>query len=179
LLNYTPGIKSKLLKLRAGNRDDDPTPTVPRRRLDGSYIRRELEESLKRLKRDRVDLYLVHEPDQFDLDDEALETFTALRREGVVGAFGLAYGRSVTATPDFGTVIQSRYRSESPPGDDNKTRIFHGVLRHGWNEACSRAEHASGVNGYIVNVFKANPTAGIVFSADSARQIYQLTASLT
>ena len=83
---------------------------------------------LKRLKRDRVDLYLVHEPDQFDLDDEALETFIALKREGVIGAFGLAYGRSVSETSDFGTVIQSKYCDERTSQDDNKTRIFHGVL---------------------------------------------------
>jgi aryl-alcohol dehydrogenase-like predicted oxidoreductase len=179
LLTHMPGVKSQLksrfMKLHAGTKDNGPP--VPRRKLHGSHIRLELAESLKRLKRDRVDLYLVHEPDQFDLDDEARETFIALTREGVIGAFGLAYGRSVSGTPDFGSVIQSQYRNESPSQEDNKTMIFHGVLRHGWNDPHSKAAHASKVNSYVANVLKANPNVGIIFSASSVYQMAQVTAT--
>jgi aryl-alcohol dehydrogenase-like predicted oxidoreductase len=179
LLSHMPSVKSQLIKLHAGMRDNGPAPVVPRRKLHSSYIRLELAESLKRLKRDHVDLYLVHEPDQFDLDDEAFETFIALKREGIIGAFGLAYGGSVSETPDFGTVVQSRYRNEQPSQADNKTTIFHGVLRHGWrNDRHSKTEHASKVNSYIANVFKANPNVRIIFSASSAHQIGQVTAAL-
>lgn len=185
LLTHMPGIKSQLRKLHAGmhagTKDNGPAvprTAVPRRKLHGSHIRLELAESLKRLKRDRVDLYLVHEPDQFDLDDEALETFIALKREGVIGAFGLAYGRSVSETSDFGTVIQSQYCDERPSQEDNKTRIFHGVLRHGWNDPHSKTGHASKVNSYISNVFKANPNVCIIFSATSVHHIGEVTAAL-
>jgi len=179
LLSHMPGVKSQLMKLYAGRRDNGPDPPVPRRKLHSSYIRLELAESLKRLKRDYVDLYLVHEPDQFDLDDEAFETFIALKREGIIGAFGLAYGRSVSETPDFGTVIQSQYRNQQPCRADNKTRIFHGVFRHGWrNDPLSKTEHASKVDSYIANVFKNNPNVGIIFSASSTRQIGQVAAAL-
>jgi Aldo/keto reductase family len=177
LLTKMPGVKSRLKKLHAGLRDDGHAAPVPRRRLQGSHIRLELAESLKRLKRDSVDLYLVHEPDQFDLDDEALETFISLKREGVVGAFGLAYGRPVSEAPDFGTVIQSQYRSGVSPQQNNKTRIFHGVLRHGWNSPNSKTEHAFGVNSYVVDFLTANPHAAIVFSASAVRQIDQVTAA--
>ena len=129
--------------------------------------------SLKRLKRDHVDLYLVHEPDQFDLDDEALETFIALKREGIIGAFGLAYARSVDETPDFGTVIQSQYRNEQPSQADNKTRIFHGVLRHRW-----RNDPHSKVNSYIADALKANPNVCIIFWASSVQHIRQVTTAL-
>ena len=172
-------MKSQLKKLHAGMRNNGPAPAVPRRKLHSSYIRLELAESLKRLKRDHVDLYLVHQPDQFDLDDEAFETFIALKREGIISAFGLSYSRSVSETPDFGTVIQSQYRNEQPSQADNKTRIFHGVLRHGWrNDPHSKTEHASKVNSYIAKVFKANPNVCIIFSASSAHQIGQVTAAL-
>jgi aryl-alcohol dehydrogenase-like predicted oxidoreductase len=178
-LSHMPSVKSQLIKLHASMRDNGPAPLVPRRKLNSSYIRLELAESLKRLKRDHVDLYLVHEPDQFDLDDEAFETFIALKREGIIGAFGLAYGRSVRETPDFGTVIQSRYCNEQPSQADNKTRIFHGVLRDGWrNDPHSKTGHASKVTSYIANFFKANPNVGIIFSASSAHQIRQVTAAL-
>jgi D-threo-aldose 1-dehydrogenase len=180
LLSHVPRVKSQLLKLHAGmRRHDGPAPAVPRRKLHSSHIRLELAESLKRLKRDHVDLYLVHEPDQFDLDDEAFETFVALKRAGIIGAFGLAYGRTVSETPDFGTVIQSQYSNEQPSQADNKTRIFHGVLRHGWrNDPDSKAEHSSRFNSYIADIFKANPNVGIIFTASSAHQIGQVTAAL-
>jgi hypothetical protein len=118
------------------------------------------------------------EPDQFDLDDEAFETFVALKREGIIGAFGLAYARSISEMPDFGTVIESQYRNEQPPQADDKTRIFHGVLRHGWrNDPHSKTEDASKVNSNIGNVFN-NPNVGIIFSASSAHQIGQVTADV-
>jgi predicted aldo/keto reductase-like oxidoreductase len=174
-----PSVKSRLIKMHAGMQNNDQAPAIPRRKLHSSYIRLELAESLKRLKRDYVDLYLVHEPDQFDLDDEAFETFIALKREGAIGAFGLAYGRSVRETPDFGTVIQCQYHNARPSlAENNKTRIFHGVFRHGWrNDLNARVKHGSKVNSYIANVFKANPNAGIIFSASSAHQIVQVVTA--
>jgi aryl-alcohol dehydrogenase-like predicted oxidoreductase len=178
LLTRMPAVKSQLRKLRAGLRDDGPAAMVPPRKLQGSHIRLELAESLKRLKRDYVDLYLVHEPDQFDLDDEALETFIALRREGVIGAFGLAYTRSVNRTPDFGTVIQSRYQSERSYEEDNKTRIFHGALWDRLNNPRWKTERVFHVNSYIADVFKANPNVAILFSATSVHQIKQVTTRL-
>ena len=178
LLSHMPSVKSQLMKLHARMRDNAPAPAVPRRKLHSSHIRLELAESLKRLKRDHVDLYLVHEPDQFDLDDEALETFIALKHEGAIGAFGLAYGRSVSETPDFGTVIQSQYCNEQTSQADNKTRIFHGVLRHGWmSDPHSKIELASTVNNYIANAFNANPNLCIIFSASSAHHIRQVAAA--
>jgi aryl-alcohol dehydrogenase-like predicted oxidoreductase len=178
LLTYMPGLKSRLEKWHALVRDHGPMALAPRRKLRGSDIRRELEESLKRLRRDHVDLYLVHEPDQFDLNDEALETFIAFSREGVVGAFGLGYGRCVTKTPDFGTVIQSRYAKWSPCQDGNKTRIFHGVLRHGWSDRQPKTERALDAGAYIADVLKTNPKVRVVFSASSVHQIEQIAAFL-
>lgn len=178
LLTHTPGMKSKLLRLLAGKRDDGHGPAVPRRKLKCSHIRHELEGSLKRLKRDRVDLYLIHEPDQFELDDEALECFIALKREGIVGAFGLAFGRPAGLAPDFGTVIQSQYSHYDSSQEDNRTRIFHGVLRHGWSKSVSKPTNASDIGGYFGSVLKTNPKAAFIFSASSARQILQVTAAL-
>jgi len=56
-------------------------------------IRRQLEGSLERLGVDRVDLYLAHEPDGSVPLELTIETFEALRSEGVIGAWGLSnYG---------------------------------------------------------------------------------------
>jgi aryl-alcohol dehydrogenase-like predicted oxidoreductase len=178
LLKHMPDARSKILQLLTGEQDGFPGPTAPLRKLDVTQIRRELEESLKWLKRDRVDLYLIHEPDQFELDDEALETFVALKHEGVIGAFGLAFGRSAGVTPNFGTLIQSQYRSDCATQTDYQTRIFHGVLRYGWNEFQSKTERAGDVGEYFKSVLHANPKAAIVFSASSPRQILEVTSEL-
>jgi D-threo-aldose 1-dehydrogenase len=58
--------------------------------LDG--IRRGLDESLDRLRLDRVDLLLLHDPERYDLDAADAAGYPALRRlrdEGLVGAVGL------------------------------------------------------------------------------------------
>ena len=177
LLTRFPGVKSQLKRVQASIWKDEWKPeAAPRRILTGSHIRQELQESLKRLKRDRIDLYLVHEPDQFDLDDQALETFLALRREGVVGAFGLAYGREVSEAPDFGTVLQSQCASQRGGQHGKKTQIFHGVLRHGWREFQSRAGGSPQVNRYVASLFDGNPNLAIIFSATTVSQIRQVTA---
>ena len=56
-------------------------------------IRRQLDGSLQRLGVDRVDLYLAHEPDDSVPLEQTIETFEALRSEGLIGAWGLSnYG---------------------------------------------------------------------------------------
>ena len=83
----------RLLSPDAG--EDDPAFTEPtglRRVWDFSRdgVRRSLEESLERLGLDRVDIVLVHDPDDH-LDTaigEALPALAALRDEGVIRAIG-------------------------------------------------------------------------------------------
>jgi aryl-alcohol dehydrogenase-like predicted oxidoreductase len=53
-------------------------------------IRRQLEGSLARLGVEQVDLYLAHEPDDTVPLGETVEAFETLRREGVIGAWGLS-----------------------------------------------------------------------------------------
>lgn len=68
-------------------------PAAFRRRWDFSAdgVRRSLDESLERLEMDRVDIVLIHDPDEH-LDwalREACPALAALRDEGVVGAVGV------------------------------------------------------------------------------------------
>jgi aryl-alcohol dehydrogenase-like predicted oxidoreductase len=65
-----------------------------RRQLTGTdhspaYIRAAVEDSLKRLQRERIDLYLLHINDlDPDLADDAFTTFAELRQAGKIDAFG-------------------------------------------------------------------------------------------
>ncbi|MFT5905190.1 MAG: aryl-alcohol dehydrogenase-like predicted oxidoreductase [Cryomorphaceae bacterium] len=58
--------------------------------IDGFNIRRALEESLKRLKTDYIDLYQIHWPDTGMRALDALETLDSLIREGKIRAYGLS-----------------------------------------------------------------------------------------
>ena len=62
--------------------------------------RRSIEESLERLGHDRVDVVLVHDPDDFEAEarDGAFPELLRLRSEGVVGAVGAGMNQSAALT---------------------------------------------------------------------------------
>jgi aryl-alcohol dehydrogenase-like predicted oxidoreductase len=179
VLSHFPGLKSRLLQI-ASRRERpiaDEVSAVQRRKLTHDEVLRGLEDSMKRLKRGFVDLYLVHEPDQFILTDELLGLFHKLQDDRVVGAFGLAYGRVANASPEFGKVIQSQHAEGLPARSNGHTRIFHGVLRHSWHEARGRNGNASPTE-YLEKVLATNLGAAVIFSASSPGQIRRLMSNL-
>ena len=58
--------------------------------LSPDRIRRQAESSLERLRIDRIDLYLAHEPDPATPIAETIEAFEALRAEGLIATWGLS-----------------------------------------------------------------------------------------
>ena len=52
------------------------------------WIFREVEDSLRRLKTDYIDLYQIHRPDPDTSDEETLSALTDLQRQGKIRAFG-------------------------------------------------------------------------------------------
>lgn len=67
-------------------------------RIDGEYVRclntnimrRELEDSLRRLETDYIDLYFVHWPDNNNSIDDALELMVKFKQEGKIRAIGVS-----------------------------------------------------------------------------------------
>jgi aryl-alcohol dehydrogenase-like predicted oxidoreductase len=62
----------------------------PRRNATASRIRTEIEDSLRRLRTDRIDLYQVHWPDPQVADEETAGELEKLRREGKILAIGVS-----------------------------------------------------------------------------------------
>jgi aryl-alcohol dehydrogenase-like predicted oxidoreductase len=177
LLSHLPDFKSKLLQI-AIRREKPNADEILRRKLSHDEVLQGLEESLKILKRSFLDLYLLHEPDQFVLTDELSDLFHTLQRDRVIGAFGLALGRVSNAPPEFGTVVQSRY-SEGLPARSNggHTRIFHGVLRHSWRQVRGQKEYARPTQ-YVEKVLATHSDAAVIFSASSPGQVHRLVGNL-
>lgn len=65
-------------------------------RWDGDFLRRSLDDSLRRLGTDHVDLLELHNPRRDAIDsDECFATLEALRDEGKLRAFGVALGPAI------------------------------------------------------------------------------------
>jgi len=168
VLAAMPGVKSALLSLR--RQRHVPEGHVPRRPFPRDDLRREVELSLKALRRDRIDILLVHEPDQFDLNDGDRAAFEVLVAEGLVGAFGLGMDRIAHDPPFFGCVLQSRFDPGS--GDDFAgLQITHGLLRH--------ADRSAGAPSVcFAGTVARHPERAFLFSASTPAQVTQIAAAL-
>ncbi|HEV7639908.1 MAG TPA: aldo/keto reductase [Gaiellaceae bacterium] len=80
--NHAPTITTKVFHSTTGTPGD--TGLAPDR------IRRQVEASLERLRVDRIDLYLAHEPDPATPITETIGTFETLRSEGLIATWGLS-----------------------------------------------------------------------------------------
>jgi aryl-alcohol dehydrogenase-like predicted oxidoreductase len=171
LLGRVPAAKAALLRLASN--PVVPGAPLPRRRLGREEVLRELEDSLRRLRRSNVDLYLLHEPDGIEITDELQEIFASLQKEGLVGAFGLAFGAAATSHA-FGAVVQCRYPGEAPfPSRSDRTPIYHGVVRFGVRSARA-AGPGSRAGALIEGVLENEPGCAVIFSASTRHQILQI-----
>lgn len=85
VLERSPGLRERVLIATKGG----ITPGVP---YDQSptTLRHECEDSLRRLRVERIDLYQIHRPDLFAHPSETAETLMTLRREGKIDRVGVS-----------------------------------------------------------------------------------------
>jgi aryl-alcohol dehydrogenase-like predicted oxidoreductase len=71
----------------------DRTTAPPRKRFDRGYLREAVERSRRRLGRDRIDVYLLHNPLATTLaEGEAIDALTELKAEGKIAHWGVSAG---------------------------------------------------------------------------------------
>ncbi|MBX9860459.1 MAG: aldo/keto reductase [Sphingomonas sp.] len=158
-----PALKGKLLSAARGSSPQAPKPTV--RAFPRDTLRAELDASLAALRRDRLYAMLVHEPDQFALDDDDRAAFQTLVDEGRIGSFGLGLDRTLPHAPAFGTIMQSRYLARAERDDTGISRIFHGVLRHRGDEKATTR---------LARILSDEPDARILLSVSTVGQLREL-----
>ena len=85
VLAQSPALRDRVCVATKGG----ITPGIP---YDQSPVtlRRECEDSLRRLRIERIDLYQIHRPDLFAHPRETAETLMALRREGKIDRIGVS-----------------------------------------------------------------------------------------
>jgi predicted oxidoreductase len=85
VLKQSPALRNKVCIATKGG----ITPGIPYDQSPAT-LRRECEDSLRRLGVERIDLYQVHRPDLFAHPRETAETLMALRREGKIDRLGVS-----------------------------------------------------------------------------------------
>jgi D-threo-aldose 1-dehydrogenase len=100
-------------------------------------VQRSLEESLKRLRRDRIDALLMHEFEIANATDELLALLNDLVRSNVIGSFGVGANRLrceavVVEKPQFAAILQYPWSILEPRLSARKESlsIFSGVFRN-------------------------------------------------
>jgi aryl-alcohol dehydrogenase-like predicted oxidoreductase len=77
----------------------DLSASPPRKRFDAEYLREALERSRERLKRDSVDVVLLHNPSTQSIEKgAALETLASLVEKGLAKTYGVSVGSKEAAT---------------------------------------------------------------------------------
>ena len=125
-----------------GPRPDGPGPQ-PARATRALWIMREVEDSLRRLGTDHIDLYQIHRPEGDTDVEETLAALTDLQRQGKIRYFGSSTFPGWQMVEAQWTAERrglSRFRTEQPPYSIFVRHIEHDVLpvaagATGW--ACS------------------------------------------
>jgi predicted oxidoreductase len=103
-LDRHPGWRDKLVvATKCGIRFDDEPPGTPHRYdLSGEHIRWSIDDSLKRLKLERVDLYQLHRPDWLADPEDIAAAMVDIHKAGKVRYFGVSNCR-----PSLVAAVQS------------------------------------------------------------------------
>lgn len=142
----------------------------PRYDFSGGALRVSLEQSLERLRRDSVDIFLAHEPHRDDLREEVAAGFQDLQSKGLITAFGVGVGAVSAPWARFGPIWQSCW-----PGDGARnyppevTYVWHGAIR------TSRSATPEQV---VREVLEASPTSILLVSASTPRRLSELVAEI-
>jgi len=106
-LAASPGLRDRLqlvtkcgIRLRSAKK---PDVAVKHYDSSGAYVTAQVDESLRALRTDRLDLLLIHRPDHLMDADELAEAVVALKQAGKVLAFGVS-----NFTPSQVELLQSR-----------------------------------------------------------------------
>lgn len=155
-------------------------PTRPRPPITPDMILRSVEQSLRRLQTDRIELLLLHEPSAETLQqaDEVLATLANLRRAGKVLHFGLAGAASNLRTLDArllscGLIVQTH--ADTPLIHGKKADIVFGALSFGPQSfATSSSVEEVAVEHRIRAVMQAHPNACVLVSTRQPRRVESL-----
>ncbi len=112
--------------------DRDFQYKIPRLTLNEEEIRISLYKSLKNLQRNYLDIFFLHEPEQYINIDEIEAVFIKLQKEGLIKLYGLGLHRYLTKVDNFGDsfITLSMFKKEMLFEEDYNSEysIVHGSM---------------------------------------------------
>lgn len=149
----------------------------PRYDFSQQAIERSLEESLKRLKRDRVDILLAHEPHREDLTPEVAASFETLVGKNLIGAFGVGIGTAENCWAPFGSIWQSGWPGElSSTYSADVSYIFHSVFRLAEKDRYGRTLRP--VAELIQDARRQRPDSVLLVSASTPKRLREVVEAV-
>ena len=128
VLARTPALRDKVCVATKGG----ITPGIPYDQSPAT-LRRECEDSLRRLRLERIDLYQIHRPDLFVHPQEVADTLMALRREGKIDRVGVS-----NFTPAQHEALAAHLRVPIETTQPEYSVAALGPLRDGTFDLCMR-----------------------------------------
>lgn len=119
LVKSAPALKAALGRSGGGG--------APSGQFAPDDVQHSLADSLRRLRRDRIDALLLHEPVAADLSAALADRLASFIGDGRVAAVGSGTGADSAGLVPFGTVRQ--YRFGPRPDEESGDVLLHGVLR--------------------------------------------------
>lgn len=128
VLARTPALRDKVCVATKGG----ITPGIPYDQSPAT-LRRECEDSLRRLRLERIDLYQIHRPDLFAHPHEVADTLMTLRREGKIDRIGVS-----NFTPAQHEALAAHLRVPIETTQPEYSVAALGPLRDGTFDLCMR-----------------------------------------
>lgn len=128
VLARTPALRDKVCVATKGG----ITPGIPYDQSPAT-LRRECEDSLRRLRLERIDLYQIHRPDMFAHPQEVADTLMTLRREGKIDRIGVS-----NFTPAQHEALAAHLRVPIETTQPEYSVAALGPLRDGTFDLCMR-----------------------------------------
>jgi len=147
--------------------------------LNESQIRSALTSSLDNLRRDYLDLYLLHEPEQYKNINEILGIFAKLKNEGLIRYYGLGFHRSLNDRDhnDKSLINLSMFNKDLM--DENKKSsnlsIIHGAIayyKYGMNQ--KEKNKFNGPIDFLMKLIQINPHKTFLIAPSNKDQISSL-----
>jgi aryl-alcohol dehydrogenase-like predicted oxidoreductase len=135
----------------------------PRRNATATRIRAEIEDSLRRLRTDHIDLYQVHWPDPHVPQEETAAELERLRREGKILAIGVSNYSPVQMD---GFRRNARLAAVQPPYNLFERAIEHDVLPYAKRSGLTVLAYGALCRGLLSGRMDARTT----FSGDDLRK---------
>ncbi len=142
--------------------------------LSKAYIRKSIEQSLRRLQTDYVDLYQSHRDDENVAIEETLEAYDALIREGKVRVIGASNFPAARVRASLDVSVRNgypRYESIQPRYNLFERQIYEGEL-----EALCREQgigvicHTSLAQGFLTGKYRSEQDLGTKARSEAIRK---------